>query len=356
MRNARALMAKTMNMMSNRFQIYLFFLTVLFIFSCKADHKPDVSKIKVNIQIQRFDQELFQGKGKNVQVTDLQLSKKYGFFYDDFVHRMVGNPTLSGRNVLTALYKDQAYTDLNREVDSVFPSLSELEKELSLSFKYIKHYYPTAKVPRFISHLSGFAYQITTGDDYMAIGLDMFLGRNSKFYGALVQSIPLYQSRRFESQYMVPRITEVYAREELFRERDEDQTLLSKMVYNGKILYFMDQILPENTPDTIKIGYTGAQMAWCKHYEGNIWGYFLESELLYQTDYQKIQTYLTDGPFTPQLGENRSSAPKLGVWIGWQIVKRYMSANPSVTLQQLMKETDAQKILTQSKYKPKESL
>ena len=32
-----------------------------------------------------------------------------------------------------------------------------------------------------------------------------------------------------------------------------------------------------------------------------------------------------------------------------------MAENPKVTLQQVMAETDAQKILTQAKYKPKES-
>jgi len=36
-----------------------------------------------------------------------------------------------------------------------------------------------------------------------------------------------------------------------------------------------------------------------------------------------------------------------------QIVRQYMKNNPYVTLEQLMNETDAQKILTASKYKPK---
>ncbi len=338
------------------FQIYLFFLSLGVIFSCNEGQKPDVSEIKLAIKIQRFDKDLFEGKGKPVNGTDQLLAQRYGAFYDDFTHRMVGNPSLSGTEVLTALYKDQAYTDLNNEVDSVFPNLKKVEDDLTQSFKYIKHYYPKIKVPRFISLLSGFAYQITTGDDYMGIGLDMFLGKDSKFYGALVQSIPMYQSRRFEPQYIVPRVTEVYAREELFKERDEDRSFLSKMIYNGKILYFMDQILPEATADTVKIGYTEKQLGWCQTFEGNIWGYFLENELLYQTDYQKIQTYLTDGPFTPQLGEKRSSAPKLGVWIGWQIVRKYMKENPAITLQELMADTDYQKILTLAKYKPKESL
>ncbi len=241
-----------------------------------------------------------------------------------------------------------------KEVDSVYPNLSAIEQDLNTTFKYIKYYYPKAKVPRFISFISGFAYQIPIGDDYIGIGLDMFLGKGSQFYNAIVASSPKYQSIRFEPAYILPRVTEVYAREELFLPNDNDQTFLSKMIYNGKILYFMDQVLPETKNDTLKIGYTNKQLTWAKQYEGNIWGLFLENELLYQTDYQKLQTYLTDGPFTPGVGEKGFSAPKLGVFIGWQIVKKYMAENKDVTLQQLMAETDAQKILTKSKYKPKE--
>jgi hypothetical protein len=56
---------------------------------------------------------------------------------------------------------------------------------------------------------------------------------------------------------------------------------------------------------------------------------------------------------TPGLGEKNESAPKLGVWVGWQMVKRYMQENKGISLQQLMAEKDPQKILNMSKYKPK---
>lgn len=335
-------------------QIYLIFLCVLVIFSCKQNQRPNVDHIKLDIKIDRFDQDLYQGKNKNIANTNQFLQQKYGVFYDDYIHRMVGNPNLTGEMVLMGLYKDQAYTDLTKEVDSVFPNLNNIEKELTQSFKYIKYYYPQTKVPHFIAYLSGFAYQIPLGDEYMGIGLDMFLGRNSKFYGALTQSIPQYQSRRFEPAYIAPRVTEVFAREELFKERDEDQTLLAKMIYNGKILYFMDQVLAPELADTLKIGYTTQQLNWCKNNEANIWAFFMENDLLFESDMQKIQTFLTDGPFTPGLGDKKSAAPKLGVWLGWQIVRKYIAENPKTTLQQLMQETDAQKILNKAKYKPKE--
>ena len=74
---------------------------------------------------------------------------------------------------------------------------------------------------------------------------------------------------------------------------------------------------------------------------------------MYETDYPKIQEYLSVAPFTPGVGEKNESAPKLGIWTGWQIVRKYMEKHPEVTLAQLMANNDAQKILNDSKYRPK---
>ncbi|TBO44943.1 gliding motility lipoprotein GldB [Pedobacter kyonggii] len=334
-------------------QIYLIFLFAVTFISCRQSNRPDVSNIQVNIKIERFDNELFAGKNKNIIEVDKQLSSKYGVFYDDFIHRILDSK-YSNTESLANLYRDQAYTDLSEEVDSVFPNLKMQEEGLTETFKYIKYYYPKAKIPKFISFASGFAYQMPVGDNYLGIGLDMFLGKNSKFYRAIVQSVPLYLSRRFTPEYIVPRVAETYAHEELFAEPDDNRTLLSKMIFQGKILYFLDQVLPENLSDSTKIGYTKEQLDWAQNFESDIWAYFLENNYLYETDYQKIQVFLSEGPFTPGLGENRDSAPKLGVWMGWQIVRKYMKEHPDVTLQQLMIDNDAQKILNQSKYKPKQ--
>lgn len=343
----------SMNDNVKHLQIYLIFLCVASFFSCKQGNKPDVSDIDLDIKIERFDRDLFTGKQKDIAQTDIFLQKRYGGFYDDYVHRMVGDPTYTGAAVLATLYKDQAYTDLSKDADSVFKNMEAQEQGLTETFKYIRYYYPQVKVPKIIAFVSGFAVQTPIGDDYMGIGLDMFLGKNSRFYKAIVKSVPLYISRRFSPEYVVPRITETFAREELFPARDENRSLLAKMVENGKILYFMDQVMDDQIPDSVKIGYTAKQLEWCKAYEGDIWAYFMQNNLLFETDFQKIQMYLSEAPFTPGLGENNESAPKLGIWIGWQMVRKYMAENPKVTLQQLMADQDAQKILNGAKYKPK---
>jgi gliding motility-associated lipoprotein GldB len=336
------------------FQIYLFFICLPAFFSCRQSDRPNVEDVKINIRIERFDKDMAAAKGKPLEQTHTQLARKYGYFYQDYVNHIVGNGSFTGPEILNVLYNDQAYSDLSHEADSVFQDMKPIEQDLTKAFKYIKYYYPQIRTPRFVAFISGFEVQTPIGDGYMGLGLDMFLGRNSRFYPAIVRNVPLYISRRFTPEYVVPRLVETFAREELFPERDEDRTLIAKMIHNGKILYFMDQILEEQVPDSVKIGYTDKQLGWCSTYEGNIWGFFMENELLFNTDYQKIQVYLSEGPFTPGLGEKNQSAPKLGVWMGWQIVRKYMKENPDVSLQDLMTDTDAEKILRSSKYKPRQ--
>ncbi len=283
-------------------------------------------------------------------------------FYNDFINVIIPATNIKDTAYFSTLREifntgqngRQPYLDLKHEVDSVYPGNMEKQSlEIADAFKHIKYYYPAAKLPANIyTYFSGFQAQTMIGDNYFAIGLDMFLGANSKFYPALTASIPRYLSRRYTPEYITARVSEGVIREDLFPESDDDKTLLSKMIYNGKIMYFMDQVLPD-APDTIKIGYTVPKLKWCQNNEAQIWGYFLEENLLYETDYQKIQHYLTEAPFTPELGEHNQSAPKLGVWTGWQIVKQYMDKHPEVTLPKLMSDGDAQKILNESKYRPK---
>jgi len=325
--------------------------------SCNNKKLPDISKIKVSIPIERFDQELNHVNPDSISIKAPNLRKKYTWFYDDYMEKMIS----AGSTQDTAYYvnlhtilQNKDYHELRSAVALTFPDLNKQQDELEQAFRFIRYYYPKQKFPRIISFISGFAVQTPIGNDYIGIGLDMFLGKNGdRFYPALRQSLPQYISRRFSPENISPRVIEAFIREDMFPENDTDRSLLSKMIYNGKILYFMDTVLPETT-DSVKIGYTAEQLQWCKEYEANIWAYFLENELLFNTDYLKIQKYLAEAPFTPGIGENSSSAPKLGVWTGWQIVRQYMEKNPDISLPQLMLEKDDQKILASSKYKPRD--
>jgi gliding motility-associated lipoprotein GldB len=336
-------------------QIYLIFLICLIVSACQNKQGPDVSNIKVNMAIERFDKELLTLTPGQVTKQAPRLKQKYGHFYADYMENMLGVGPVSDTSYygqLRTVLTNKDYKELAAEVNRTFPKLNDKEQELKEAFRHVIYYFPQTKVPRIISFFSGFSVQTPVGNDYIGIGLDMFLGRTSRFYPALTQSIPQYISRRFTPENITPRVVEGYIREDLFPDKDDDRSLLSKMIYHGKVLYIMDRVLP-NIADSLKIGYTAEQMTWAETFKPDVWAYLLENNLLYETDYIKVQKYLTDAPFTPGIGEDSKSAPKLGVYTGWQIVRKYMERNPDVTLSQLLQEPDAQKILNGSKYKPR---
>ena len=336
------------------FQKYLFFLIALVLFSCKNKKNVDISNINLDIKIERFDQELSTLTPQSLEKKLPVLQTKYGIFYADFMENILGVGRISDSSYyqnLRTVITDSDYNALKNEIAEKFPNMEAQEEELTDAFKHIKYYYPKQKTPRIITFFSGFSYQTIIGNNYIGIGLDMFLGADSKFYPALKSSIPAYLSRRFTKENITPRVVEAYTREELFPETDQSNSLMQRMIYNGKVLYFMDAVMPD-VPDSLKIGYTTAQLEWAENFEAGVWGYFLEQNLLYETDYMKIQKYLTEAPFTPGIGEKNESAPKLAVFIGWKIVKEYMDKNREITLQELMQEQNFQKILEKSKYRP----
>ena len=339
-------------------QIYLIFLTTVILASCGRSKKVDVSNIDVNVTIERFDRDMNAMETKPIAPQAAFMQKKYGDFYTDFMERIIqvgSTRDTAYFRTLREIFAAGPYNEVKHEVDSIFPNLDKQNAQLTDAFKHVKYYYPKKALPRVFAYFSGFqGAQITIGNGYFGVGLDLFLGSHSKFYtaNAIREVFPSYVSRRFTPDYIAPKVVEVMAREDMFPESDKDKSLLSRMIYNGKIMYFMDQILPE-TADTLKIGYTGKQLQWCNDFKSQIWAYFLEEKLLYETDYEKYQKYIGEAPFTPGMGEMNEAAPRLAVWTGWQIVKQYIEKNPNVTLQQLMTEQDAQKILNGSKYRPK---
>ncbi len=336
-------------------QIYGFFLIIM-LFSCGRDRRVDVSHIDVEITIERFDRALDSLRPGNVTAKNREWMDRYGYFYADYMQHMleVGNPLDSARlaSLLTQVIATDDFNALKASVYETYPNLSAQETGLTDAFKHLTYYFPDIDVPRFIAFFSGFAVQTPIGQDYIGIGLDMFLGADSKFYPALRESIPYYLSRRFTPENIVPRTVERYIREVLYPQDDLDVTLLQHMVYQGKVLYAMERVMPD-VADTLKIGYTAQQWSWANRYERDIWAWFLQENLLYEADYNRIQKYLSEAPFTPELGENNESAPKLGVFIGWQIVRAYMDRHPDTPLPELLGMSEAQAILDGSRYRGK---
>lgn len=137
---------------------------------------------------------------------------------------------------------------------------------------------------------------------------------------------------------------------DLFPDQSAGKPLIEQMVEKGKQWWLLSKLLP-HIPDSIKTGYTALQLKWCRENEGLIWSDIVRNEDLNSLNPTVIQTYIGEGPFTQGFSQEYSPG-NLGQWLGWQMVKKFVSKNPDMKPEEVM-NTPARKILDEAKYKPK---
>jgi len=337
--------------MSPLHKLFITAITTLFLTAC-THNKLDVDVSNVNVpevKFMRFERDLFAITPQNLPAKKKELEKKYGAFYYMFVNSIRGRGNPNDTNAILDFTSNKDMRDaFNETQKSVSDAdFAELEKGLTESLKRIKYHFPNRKLPRhFTTCMSGFDFNFAYPDSIMAVSLDMYLDRNNMFYKML--QWPNYQVRLLNKEYILPDMVRGWVISE-FDNTDSINNLLNNMILFGKVYYACDAILPD-VADTIKIGYTQKQMAYCKEYEKNVWGYMAAENRLYDNNLKTVIELTNDGPYTASI--SKECPPRIAMWIGWQIVRSYMKNNESVTLEQLMAEKDAQKILSKSKYRP----
>ncbi len=340
-----------MKRMNQRYFILLVSVIGILLTACEQNkHRIDVSNVDLTLNIQRFDTDLFAIDTAKADQGCAALKQNYPEFYQLYFRNILGlakMPDSLYPQVVKEIISNASFRELIKDCDSVYPNLNTLQAQLTDAFKHYRYYYPKAQIPTITTFLDEFGFGIVTGDSCIGIGLHLFLGQNYKYYSTF--NYPMYLTRRFTPAYILPNAMKAFATAQ-FTYNNTDKSLLNKIIYEGKMLYFLDAMMPE-TPDSVKIGYTADQLEWCKAYQADIWASFIESKVLYSSNIFEYSKYIEEAPFTP--GQENDSAPRIGIWTGWQIVRKYMDENPTVTLPQLMAETDYKKILKLAKYKPK---
>lgn len=319
---------------------------VLTIAGCTSDRSRlnvDVSGISLpEIKIHRYEEQLFRIDPSKLHPELEKLKPEFRFFLETDLSD-------SGKLIeMKAYLENPRNLDFLREVKTRFRELTFLEDGLTDAFRHYKYYFPSAKVPRVYTYISGGDYEfpVQLADSVLLIGLDNYLGNGYQTYVA--DGLPAYRIERMTPENIIPdcmgTLAAIHGNSVV-----AGNTMLDEMIGAGKRLYFIDAMVPR-IDDRFKIRYTTAQADWIRKNEAHIWAAIVENRMLYSTDRQVIRIFMADGPFTAEFS-NKSPA-RMGEWIGWQIVKKYMDRQGGITLQQLLEEKDAQKILTFSGYKP----
>lgn len=336
----------------------LFFLSILaslFAVGCSnksgAPKAPDVKAAEaVSVKIIRLDRELGTLNVNDLASVPTRLRAKYGEFFDLYCDGILGigrtnNPDFQKglHAFLTYPLVQEGFSESNRVFTPAV--ITKVEKELSDAFTLYKGTFPDRQIPKVYSYVAGFNQSIMLADGAMGIGLDKYLGAGYKNYSGM--GFPRYLIRKMTIDHLPIDAMYGWASGE-FPIRSEGEPLLSHMVYQGKLLYLVSQMIP-NVSDTLLFGFTDKQMKWVKKNEKMMWEVLIGQKLLFNSAQMVITKMVGEAPFTTIYSTD--SPGKSAVWQGFRIVSSYMK-NTKSTLSDLMKEDDYQKILDLAKYKP----
>ena len=302
------------------------------------------------MEMVRFDNAILNVNEATVAEDIRVLYNEYPVFMPLWVEDILGIPssdTAFLEHQLPLFLNDTLYgfKATNEREQELFADVGDLQSAVNKGFTRIKYLYPEAEIPTIYLFISGFQTPIYFGDELIGIGADMYLGSDYEYYNRVVYD---YQKQTMRKECIPVDVVSAY----LFRTLPYTGTrsrLLDQMIYRGKVMY-LTSLIYDDQPGYEVMGWKKEQWDWCVRNEEAIWHLVMDKRDLFKTESLVLASYLNDGPFTSEVSQD--SPGRLGIWLGWRIVESYMAHNETVSMQELMAEPDAQKILEESYYKP----
>ncbi|RLD45380.1 MAG: hypothetical protein DRI89_01330 [Bacteroidetes bacterium] len=327
--------------------LLFFTISILFLSSCiNKEKKPfSVSSSElpeIELKIHRYGKALFDLDTSNLQVGLKGIQNEFSLFLA---------ADLNDPENVQQIYDFVSDTQLifiSKKTMEVYPNLDGVEASLSDAFSRYQYFFPKEKIPSVYTYISDLYFEkpVLQTELALVVALDVYLGSSFPLYQQL--GLPFYKVRCMEpASFPVDVMKTLYFND--LAPSYKQRTLLDRMIDGGKLMIYLDAVLP-NTPDSLKICYTAKKLEWARKNEESVWAFLVGNQLLYSTDYQTQTKLIQDAPFTT--GFSNKSPPRLGFFIGWQIVNSYISRHPEVSLEQFLQMTDSQKILQESAYKP----
>lgn len=225
------------------------------------------------------------------------------------------------------------------------PAVMKQIKEATLDgFKHFRYYFPNAPLPKIYFYNSGYNASVMLGDGFVGVSLEKFLGDTAHVYRAL--GIPDYFYSGMTPEHVPIELLGAWF--QTLCPEPANSTLLDRIIWEGKKLYFLTQCFPR-LKESLLLSYTPEQWSLLEEQEMALWAKLVEDHLLFQKQNFLIAQLCEPAPFSALIAQ--STPGRAANWIGLRIVKKYMEKQRS-SLPELLQFTDSQALLQISQYKP----
>ncbi len=345
-------------------------LLLLISYACEttvveSQYVPDTKAINASMALIRFDRAFFKlDTAKLPQGLDA-LQEQYPVFTQGYLRTFLqaapNTPMGLARIKGFISHPDTRYT--YDTIQQVFGELPEVTAQLQELATHYTYYFPEepplTRAFTYVCDYHGDRLAILS-EGLIGLPLDMALGEGYPPYGFL--KIPAYDQRTCNGAHLVPKAADAVAQNYIRAiTKPSGNHLIDRMLFEGKIFYLTDLLLP-TVPDSLKFSFSNQQMTYLHKVELALYEHLSNEELMYESANQKINKFVTKGPFKPHLDLPGNS----GSWLGYRIIRSYAQylrqsyqqsqpqqdarARDQQILQGILKEQDPQVFLQY--YKP----
>lgn len=225
------------------------------------------------------------------------------------------------------------------------PAAADAADLIERAFKRYCAHFPEEPIPALVWMNSAFNYAVYPTPEYLAVGLDWFLGSDHPIVGQLAPEVfPRYLRDRMDPEFLAADALRGWLLVHFAERHHRSESCADELLFWGKVLFVLDQLAPD-LEDRLWMDWDADQMAWAIENERAVWLQLQPQPILFERDPGRYNRWFMEGPFTRAANIPQSSPDRLGAWMGYRIVADFMAEHPELTLADLLEWTDATPVL-----------
>lgn len=320
--------------------ILCFFPLLFCLVICGGCHRGNDSARSIPpVCVLRYETALMRADTAHLKTSMQALTEKFPLYLEGADWE---NP-LNVRRIRNFI-EDPLVQTVYERIEKQYADSTAFNRRIALLFDRIRREFPAFGNPTVYTYISYFDFmnRILYLDSALSVALDLYVDGNEQQMDEI--GIPRYISRKLNAAYLEPDLARVLITSLL--PGTERASLLDHIVFEGKIQYFMEQVLPHTEPSLL-LGYDERQMLWCKAHEREIWQYMVQQNLLFETNPLKFRYFVEEGPFNPLL---EGAPARLCQYTGRRMVQAFMKKTGND--RERLLQASAREVLQISAYKP----
>lgn len=214
-------------------------------------------------------------------------------------------------------------------VDSVFPTLEPVENKLGLILANAENIGLDFRKMRYTAVVWGARNAIVTSDSVMFIALNHFLGSDFPGYQVFYE----YERKMKTPERLPYSLGEVLVKYNYPYDYTDNSTVLSRMMYEGAVVYIVLKIVPDATLAST-LGYTTDELEWLDSHYKEMWETVIGKDMIYSTSRETAKKLIDPAPNTSIIsGEYPGRA---GRYLGYRLILNYMLNNAKTPVTHLL--------------------